>query len=398
MRKLLFLIGLFVILTSCSKEQIGWSSLTSTQWVSFQDAQSSGIYQKQPIPNGTNWMTKAAIQYYLDVNTSYLTSFVDNQWVPKSNIVAASYPSSNTVTWSFATQTGIPYCYMEISLNGTDVVMATNSTNSSSGSFTIHEGDVGYVRVYSSYGQIGGDGAGISITGSYGISWSGYAVGATTALVHSFTWTSVNQIIDIKGYTGGASTIYWNTEWSDYFWKTGCDAAHTPDLVKYTVPAHTYYSYTNQAEADQQAYNDAIANGQAYANSHGTCQLNTTTHDVFYRVYHKLGAYPVSYSTMTYTIYVNGVSVLTGTGDFWNDITGHLTVYNGDVIYITLVNSSGPTYYLRTVLLVGYSQGLLPGDPVQVMAYGMNYGDTSLVYTVVSTDSNYYVQIIQDPD
>ena len=34
------------------------------------------------------WMTKDNVITYLNVNTSYLTSYTSNQFVPKSNIVA----------------------------------------------------------------------------------------------------------------------------------------------------------------------------------------------------------------------------------------------------------------------------------------------------------------------
>ncbi|MBX3258062.1 MAG: hypothetical protein KF862_28275 [Chitinophagaceae bacterium] len=62
-----------------------------------------------------------------------------------------------------------------------------------------------------------------------------------------------------------------NAQQSQSFRKNNCTGCQVGSLVTYTVPANTYRSNTSQADADQQALDDIAANGQAYANSHGTC-------------------------------------------------------------------------------------------------------------------------------
>jgi hypothetical protein len=64
--------------------------------------------------------------------------------------------------------------------------------------------------------------------------------------------------------------IFYNNAQNGTFTKTGCTGCLVGSNVTYTVPAQTYSAPT-QAEADQLAVNDVVANGQAYANANGTC-------------------------------------------------------------------------------------------------------------------------------
>lgn len=81
------------------------------------------------------------------------------------------------------------------------------------------------------------------------------------------------------------STTYYNVAKSGSFTKNDCSqASGTGSTVTYTVPAHTYGSTASQADADQQAQNDVNTNGQAYANTNGTCtscfpQISSSTID-----------------------------------------------------------------------------------------------------------------------
>jgi hypothetical protein len=52
---------------------------------------------------------------------------------------------------------------------------------------------------------------------------------------------------------------------------TSCAPGGTPSQVTYTVAAGAYSSTIGQADADAKAQNDVNANGQNYANTHGTC-------------------------------------------------------------------------------------------------------------------------------
>lgn len=53
-----------------------------------------------------------------------------------------------------------------------------------------------------------------------------------------------------------------------------CAPGYTGTSVQYTVPLGLYTSNISQQDADNQAQNDAIANGQNYANIYGTCVIN----------------------------------------------------------------------------------------------------------------------------
>lgn len=52
-----------------------------------------------------------------------------------------------------------------------------------------------------------------------------------------------------------------------------CSPGYSGSQVIYTVPGGTYTSTVSQAEADAQATDDINANGQNYANTHGTCVI-----------------------------------------------------------------------------------------------------------------------------
>ena len=67
---------------------------------------------------------------------------------------------------------------------------------------------------------------------------------------------------------------FWNVATSGTYSRNNCTCVYTGSSVTYTVPANTYSSPTSQAAANTLAQNDVNANGQNYANAHGTC---TTT-------------------------------------------------------------------------------------------------------------------------
>jgi YD repeat-containing protein len=73
-------------------------------------------------------------------------------------------------------------------------------------------------------------------------------------------------------YTGQVvgCALFANTAQSGTYTKNNCSSG-TGSSVTYTVPAGKYFSETSQTEANQQATNDVIANGQAYANQNGSC-------------------------------------------------------------------------------------------------------------------------------
>jgi hypothetical protein len=270
MRKLLFLIGLFVILTSCSKGQIGWGSLTSTQWVSFQDAASSGIYQKYPIPNGLNWMTKQAILYYLDVDPSFISSYADNQWIPKIDLVANGHTPFNTLSWSFTEDSWITDAYMTIQKNYTLMFTATTSQSSS---FTVNDGDNIIVTVRSANSGSNGNGATINVAGNNGLSYNSSISGYTQTITYSFTWHSVNDAVVVQGIIEGSGAYYTSNAYSFDRIKSDCPSGYAGSIVTYSISAGKYGSFLSQADADNQAYLDVYYNSQAYANTNGSCTV-----------------------------------------------------------------------------------------------------------------------------
>ncbi|MCB9056136.1 MAG: hypothetical protein H6549_09770 [Chitinophagales bacterium] len=69
----------------------------------------------------------------------------------------------------------------------------------------------------------------------------------------------------------GSPVIYYNQEANDVFTKNNCGVCEVGSQVTYTVPEGTYSSTIDQADANQQAQIDITNNGQAYANTNGTC-------------------------------------------------------------------------------------------------------------------------------
>jgi len=261
MRKLL-LIGL-LFLSLFTQAQFGWSGLSSNQWVSFQDAQGSGIYQKIPMPNGTNWMTKGGMMYYLDVDTSYLVGKPSNQWITKLQMVGNS--ATNTINWYYTTDLSPTGDYMKIFINGTIVVNShISSFNSTSGSFTAHSGDSIKTEVYTS---IPGNFSKIQVNGNQftRIVASG---GYTTT---TFMWIGSYGATSISGINLSGAVPYSNSADTTQRIKNNCPSGYTGSVVNYIVPYGTYVSYISQINADNQAYADLNINAQAYANANGSC-------------------------------------------------------------------------------------------------------------------------------
>jgi hypothetical protein len=91
--KKLFLLSLLLIPFFCLG-QIGWSNLSSNQWVSFQDAQGSGISTKQSLPPNARWMDKTDCGNYLNLDMTKLSGYAQNQFVTKIDLINASVEPS----------------------------------------------------------------------------------------------------------------------------------------------------------------------------------------------------------------------------------------------------------------------------------------------------------------
>ena len=71
----------------------------------------------------------------------------------------------------------------------------------------------------------------------------------------------------------GCPGTYANFLITEAFIKNNCVSGYQGDTVYYSVPANTYTSAISQADADAQAENTLLTNGQAYANTNGSCRL-----------------------------------------------------------------------------------------------------------------------------
>ncbi len=101
------------------------------------------------------------------------------------------------------------------------------------------------------------------------------------------------------------ATVYSNTSRSQSFTRNNCSSGYLGSQVTYVVPAGTYTSSISQADADLQAYNDVVLNGQTYANNNGTCNqvwYNTAQSGSFTR--NNCGGGSTG-STVTYTVAAN---------------------------------------------------------------------------------------------
>ncbi|MNT18725.1 hypothetical protein D3C72_1539420 [compost metagenome] len=87
---------------------------------------------------------------------------------------------------------------------------------------------------------------------------------------------SEGNILKEYSYNYSAKATYYNIIKSQTFTRNNCSNA-VGSTVTYAVPAEKHSSTISQADADSKAQNDITANGQAYANTIGTCTpLNTT--------------------------------------------------------------------------------------------------------------------------
>jgi hypothetical protein len=368
MRKSLLILLLFV--STFSYGQIGWSNLEDNQWVTFTDAQSSGIYQLHPLPTTNQWMTKMDATYYLDVNPFYLSALTDNQWVTKSPLIANIYSATNIINWSFTVDDGLPDQYMTIIRNGSTIV---NVNSYQTGSFTVYDGDVIVTTVHSATSGGNGNGATINIIGSNGVSYSGSIGGYDVTTTKTFTWIPRYSGVSIMGFVEELPTSpsFINTAYSMIKNKNDCGSTAIGSNVTYTVPANTYGSYVSQADADLKAYLDAYDNSQAYANTHGSC---TPLSDTPTTINWGFSAPPMdggSYMTITrqgYTMY-NGVG----------DRSGSFTVSDTQYIIAIVVHTS-PSFNEKATININNGDKLL----FTTFNIGQN---VSATYTLIWTAS-----------
>lgn len=98
-------------------------------------------------------------------------------------------------------------------------------------------------------------------------SWMLACIGTTTN--RPFNANDITALTMVYPLT----VLYYNIAKSGAFTKSNCGSGYAGSSFTYTVPAGTYTSNVSQTDADQQAQNAVNTNGQAYANTQGTCEI-----------------------------------------------------------------------------------------------------------------------------
>jgi YD repeat-containing protein len=153
-----------------------------------------------------------------------------------------------------------------------------------------------------------------------------------------------------------ACSYFFNAYQSQTFTRNNCGSGYNGSQVTYSVPANTYGSSVSQSDADAKALAEIAANGQAYANTNGTCTAplvtvqgynsrssnynlrftnNSTGTSYYFTLYANTysastlgqvpsGTYTVVFypagPTVTCTFYINGYTYY-GTGATFNNIS-----------------------------------------------------------------------------
>jgi hypothetical protein len=182
------------------------------------------------------------------------------------------------------------------------------------------------------------------------------------------------------GQTGDCG-LYGNAQTSGNYTRNNCGSGYIGSTVTYTVPANTYYDYT-QSGSNALAQNDVNSNGQAYANSNGTCT------QIWYSV-EKSGMFTkddcgsgYTGSTENYVVYANTYSStvsqaaadalaqndVDNNGQNYANTYGSCTANNITVYYEDYTYSYYPIFITYTNLST-YQQYYFQTDPY---SYGLN--------------------------
>ena len=162
-------------------------------------------------------------------------------------------------------------------------------------------------------------------------------------------------------------TTYANTKKCATFTKNNCTTGGTGSALEYCVNAATYTSMVSQAAADQLAQNEVNANGQAYANTNGTCTYT-------YWNVAKSGSFTKNNcgtgytgSTMTYIVpantYSSTVSQAAANQLAQNDVNANGQAY---------ANSNG-SCTANSYTVTYYGNGGTPNSQTRTRTYGQNF-------------------------
>jgi len=158
--------------------------------------------------------------------------------------------------------------------------------------------------------------------------------------------------------TNGTCTFY-NTSTPSGTYTRACSPGGTGSSVTYTVAAGAYASTISQADANQQATNAVTANGQNYANAHGTCTFYNVAESGTYTCACGTGG---TGSAVTYTVaagaYSSTVDQTTANQLALNDVSANGQSYanaHGTCIYYNTAQSGTYTRNNCTCVYTGSS-------------------------------------------
>ncbi|TYR36318.1 RHS repeat protein [Sphingobacterium phlebotomi] len=160
--------------------------------------------------------------------------------------------------------------------------------------------------------------------------------------------------------------VYKNVPKSQIFQKNNCTAGLIGSNVTYTVPAEVYTSIISQADADQQALDDIDANGQSYANQHGSCVSPVTALTLHNKTGQQLSNASISLWQGT---------VLVGTYSFPQTVGGSQIYFNipaGTYRIDTNISTANPTQYTFRLPTLGLTKiGNSSFGQIQLVANGI---------------------------
>lgn len=153
---------------------------------------------------------------------------------------------------------------------------------------------------------------------------------------------------NIANASGGCALIYYNAPLSRNYTTENCNLGYKGGTVTYSVPYGRYTSIVSQSDADQQAIDDTLANGWAYANDprYAVCVLDTAAD------------FQWSSGGPTYCANVNG------------QLPAHLFVQ------ATNVNPNSPSYNSTVWMDVGPSDACPAGNYYSVDYSGYYYSQS----------------------
>lgn len=177
---------------------------------------------------------------------------------------------------------------------------------------------------------------------------------------------------------------FYNVQKSGNFTRNNCASGGTGSSVNYTVSASTYSSTISQAAADQLAQDDVDANGQSYANSHGTCTFYSVSKSGNFTRNNCGSGY--TGSTVTYTVPANTYNSTTSQA-----AADALAQNDVDTNGQGYANSNGTCTANLLYVEIDYDNVHYVGSNLvaDVVAYVYSDSGFSIPYTVSSLTVNY---------